>query len=123
MTQQDYGKRILEAIAIDGDKFIQKIILEAEARRDFFQTSEFNRIYEIVRGHERIGSEDLAYKVKEIPGLTVDQFEDFCSSVIDVSGNCLFGDPENSCSANYRDISVRLVTGQGTSYNTTPRKR
>jgi hypothetical protein len=117
MVDSDYLEKLLDEGPMG--EFIQREFVEKpRQRKEFFESPEFNCLYGIISSENEIDEEGLAYETQIVDGLTRESLSRFCSSVLEVRGD----DPRKMShyvyELDYKEITIRLVVGQGSWYST-----
>ena len=119
--KKDYADKIEESFGM-GDFVRREFIEKPKARRDFFETPEFDGLYKIISQQDSVDEEDLAYETQKVEGLSRDDFSRLCSSVFEVLGDKIQTDVKCSVGSrshiNYKDVRFYLICGQGSWYQT-----
>jgi len=118
--EESYAERIIEGVDIS--KFIQKEFVDKpRMEREFFESGEFNTLYDLINGAESVDEMGLAYETQKVEGLTRESFAKFCNSIYTVLGEEVVCDVSSSvCSRDhldYKALRIHLTLGQGGWYS------
>lgn len=99
--------------------YIEKHILRQKELKDFFETDEFNRIFNVVKKEKLVSEEKLRYKESlKDKGVTHEQFSKLHNSIFKHFRNELSEDNEGNFPVVYciyKDVKFGLMIGQGSS--------
>jgi len=105
--------------------FVRQIERRNEDSAAFFKSGEFNNLLAIIKQHECIDNEDLVYRVRQIDGLSAEDFKRVCEAVFYNLGelNEQFVRDQTSRFSkyyvDYQGLRFHLMIGQGSVYRTT----
>lgn len=103
------------------DEALRASVRESEG---FKKSPEFERLINILKGHERVNQVDLVYGTTNIAGITHDSFQELVEAVLLTEE--WTRDPSSDFLAyhvDYEGVRFHIALGQGSTYWTTTKKQ